>query len=239
LDNRKISTVLLKIKRAGTQWKMPTVIHIGQGKDPFRVLVSCILSLRTRDEVTGPASQRLFALADTPQKLLSLEARRKNPNRNQKGLPGVSKLALCGRVEKAIYPVAFYRRKAQTLREICRELVDQNDAKVPDTLEGLLKIKGVGRKTANLTLILGHGKMGICVDTHVHRISNRWGYVETSSPDATEMALRDRLPKKYWMQFNELLVSFGQNICKPISPLCRQCCVHSHCEKIGVGEKHR
>ena len=224
---------------------MPTVIHIGQGKDPFRVLVSCILSLRTRDEVTGPASQRLFALADTPQKLLSLEARRKSLERNQKTLRDVSNFplagasALCGGVEKAIYPVAFYRRKAQTLRKICRELVDQNDAKVPDTLEELLKIKGVGRKTANLTLILGHGKMGICVDTHVHRTSNRWGYVRTSSPDATEMALRDRLPKKYWMQFNELLVAFGQNICKPISPLCSQCCVHSHCEKIGVGGKHR
>jgi endonuclease-3 len=218
LDNRKISTVLLKIKRVGTHWKMPTVIHIGQGKDPFRVLVSCILSLRTRDEVTGPASQRLFDLADNPEKILSLGS---------------------SEIEKAIYPVAFYRNKAQTLREICQGLVDQNDANVPDTLEELLKIKGVGRKTANLTLILGHGKMGICVDTHVHRISNRWGYVKTSSPDATEMVLRDQLPKKYWMQFNELLVSFGQNICKPISPLCSQCCVHAHCEKIGVGEKHR
>ncbi len=197
---------------------MPTVIHIGQGQDPFRVLASCILSLRTRDEVTEPASQRLFDLADNPGKILSL---------------GLSE------IEKAIYPVAFYRNKAKTLKEICRELVDQNDAKVPDTLEELLKIKGVGRKTANLTLILGHGKMGICVDTHVHRISNRWGYVKTSSPDATEMVLRDQLPQKYWMQFNEWLVSFGQNICKPISPLCSQCCVQSHCEKIGVGEKHR
>lgn len=194
------------------------MVHIGESKDPFRVLVSCILSLRTRDEVTAAASQRLFALADHPQKLLSLDS---------------------DAIEKAIYPVAFYRNKANTLGEICRELVDRNDGKVPDTLEELLKLKGVGRKTANLTLILGHGKMGICVDTHVHRICNRLGYVKTSSPDATEMVLRDQLPKKYWMQLNEVLVAFGQNICKPISPLCSQCCVHSHCEKIGVGDKHR
>ena len=210
--------MIRKITQAGTHWKMPAVIHIGQGKDPFRVLVSCILSLRTRDEVTAAASERLFALADTPQKLLSLDL---------------------NEIEKAIYPVAFYRNKAKTLLDICRELVAHTCGKVPDTLDELLKLKGVGRKTANLTLILGYEKMGICVDTHVHRISNRWGYVETSSPDATEMALRNKLPKKYWMQFNDLLVSFGQNICKPVSPLCSQCCVSDHCEKIGVGDKHR
>jgi endonuclease-3 len=218
LDNRKISTVLRKIKQAGTHWETPAVVHIGESKDSFRVLVSCVLSLRTRDKVTAAVSNRLFALADTPQKLLSLDL---------------------DAIERAIYPVAFYRNKAKTLGEICRELVGHHDAKVPDTLEELLKLKGVGRKTANLTLILGHGKMGICVDTHVHRICNRLGYVKTSSPDATEMVLRDRLPQKYWMQLNELLVLFGQNICKPVSPLCSQCCVHSHCEKIGVGDKHR
>ena len=279
LDNRKISKVIDKIKQAGTHWKMPAVIHIGQEKDPFRVLVSCILSLRTRDEVTAGASKRLFALADTPQKLLSLvsreqilsyspltcaqeplvarvgyrqlplrrgvEARRKNLEGNQKTLHDVSNLplagasALCGGIEKAIYPVAFYRKKAQTLVDICRKLIAHYGAKVPDTLDELLKLKGVGRKTANLTLILGYGKMGICVDTHVHRISNRWGYVKTRSPDATEMALRNKLPKKYWMQYNDLLVSFGQNCCKPISPLCSQCCVSDPCEKIGIGDKHR
>jgi endonuclease-3 len=218
VDNRKISTVLQIIKQAGVSWKTPVVVHIGESNDPFRVLISCILSLRTRDEVTEAASKRLFTLADHPQKLLSLDS---------------------DEIEKAIYPVAFYRNKAKTLIGISRVLVDHHNAKVPDTLEGLLKLKGVGRKTANLTLILGHGKTGICVDTHVHRISNRLGYVKTTSPDATEMALRDRLPKKYWMLLNELLVLFGQNICKPISPLCSQCCVYSHCEKIGVGNKHR
>jgi endonuclease-3 len=218
VDNRKISTVLQKIKQAGVSWKTPVVVHIGKSNDPFCVLISCILSLRTRDEVTEAASKQLFALADHPQKLLSLDSKE---------------------IEKAIYPVAFYRNKAQTLIEISRVLVDHHNAEVPDTLEELLKLKGVGRKTANLTLILGHGKIGICVDTHVHRISNRLGYVKTTSPDATEMALRDCLPKKYWMPLNELLVLFGQNICKPISPLCSQCCVHSHCAKIGVGDKHR
>jgi len=254
LDNRKISQVIRKIKQAATPWKIPTVIHIGgQGKDPFRVLVSCILSLRTRDEVTATASERLFALADTPQKLLSLASRGKISHHSPvtcaqepliargsySNFPLAGASALRGGVEKAIYPVAFYRNKAKTLADICRELVDHNGGKVPDTLDELLKLKGVGRKTANLTLILGHGKMGICVDTHVHRISNRWGYVKTGSADATEMALRKKLPKKYWMQYNELLVSFGQNICKPISPLCSQCCVSDHCEKIGVGDKHR
>jgi endonuclease-3 len=239
VDNRKLSTVLRKIKQAGTSWKTPVVVDIGESGDPFRVLISCILSLRTRDEVTEAASKRLFALADTPRKMLLLEARQKSSERNQRTFHGVSKSALSEGVEKAIYPVAFYRNKARTLIEISRELVDHHNAEVPDTLEELLKLKGVGRKTANLTLILGHGKMGICVDTHVHRICNRLGYVKTATPDATEMALRARLPKKYWMPLNELLVLFGQNICKPISPLCSQCCVHSHCAKIGVGDKHR
>jgi endonuclease-3 len=218
LDNRKISKVIRTLKQAATHWKVPAVIHIGQGNDPFRVLMSCILSLRTRDEVTEVASQRLFALADNPKKLLALDT---------------------NEIESAIYPAAFYRTKAQTLREICRGLIAQYDGEVPVTLEELLKLKGVGRKTANLTLILGHEKMGICVDTHVHRICNRWGYVKTLSADTTEMALRKKLPEKYWMPFNELLVAFGQNICKPISPLCSQCCVSGPCEKIGVGAHHR
>lgn len=191
--------------------------QISWKKDPFRVLVSCVLSLRTRDEVTDAASERLFALADSPKTMVSLEA---------------------DEIEKAIYPVAFYRNKAKTLANLCRELIVRYDGKVPGTLDELLALKGVGRKTANLTLILGYGKMGICVDTHVHRISNRWGYVATNSPDATEMALRDKLPKKYWMEYNDLLVSFGQNCCKPLSPLCSQCCVSEQCKKIGVG-RHR
>ena len=191
--------------------------QISRKQDPFRVLVSCFISLRTRDEVTDAASERLFALADTPQGLLDLTGEE---------------------IEKAIYPAAFYRTKAKTLQHLCRDLIDRFDGRVPDTLENLLELKGVGRKTANLTLTLGHGKMGICVDTHVHRICNRWGYLTTDSADATEMVLREKLPKKYWMEFNDLLVSFGQNVCKPLSPFCNECFLSEQCERIGV-EKHR
>jgi endonuclease-3 len=217
VDNTQIADVIRKIRRASVSWKTPVVTQISQKNDPFRVLVSCILSLRTRDEVTDAASERLFELADSPKLMASLEKEA---------------------IEKAIYPAAFYRNKAETLTNLCHELIDRYDGAVPDTLEELLSFKGVGRKTANLTLTLGHGKMGICVDTHVHRISNRWGYVATKNADATEMALRKKLPKKYWMEFNDLLVSFGQNCCKPLSPMCSQCCVSEQCEKIGVG-KHR
>jgi endonuclease III len=217
VDNTQIANVIRKIRRASVSWKTPVVTQISQQNDPFRVLVSCILSLRTRDEVTDVASEQLFALADSPKLMASLEKET---------------------IEKAMYPVAFYRNKAEALINLCHELIDRYDGAVPDTLEELLSFKGVGRKTANLTLTLGHGKMGICVDTHVHRISNRWGYVATKNADATEMALRKKLPKKYWMEFNDLLVSFGQNCCKPLSPMCSQCCVSEQCEKIGVG-KHR
>ncbi len=216
MDNSQISSWIRKIKRAAVHWETPVVTQISRQKDPFRVLVSCLLSLRTRDEVTDAASERLFSLADSPSKLVSLEK---------------------DVIEKAIYPAAFYRNKAETLSNLCRELISRYDGAVPDTMDELLAFKGVGRKTANLTLTLGHGKPGICVDTHVHRICNRWGYVATKNADATEMILRGKLPKKYWIEFNDLLVSFGQNCCKPLSPLCSQCCVSEHCEKIGVGKQ--
>lgn len=199
------------------KWQTPVVTEVARKGDPFRVLISCLLSLRTRDEVTGAASERLFALADDPQKLLALPLRK---------------------IEKAIYPAAFYRNKSKTLHDICRELLEQHEGQVPANLEALLKLKGVGRKTANLTLILGFDKMGICVDTHVHRISNRWGYIKTKSPDETEMALRENLNRKYWKRFNDLLVTFGQNQCKPISPICSACPLARYCQKVGV-TKHR
>lgn len=193
------------------------VTQVSRQRDPFRVLVSCLLSLRTRDEVTETAFLKLFALADSPEKILTLKPRQ---------------------VEKAIYPVAFYRNKTKTLMDLCRTLIEKYQGRVPQTLEELLTLKGVGRKTANLTVILGFDGMGICVDTHVHRIVNRWGYVSTASPDETEMALRNKLPQKHWKEFNELLVLLGQNICKPLSPLCSQCCIAEFCGKIGVG-RHR
>jgi endonuclease-3 len=189
------------------------ITKISRRQNPFMVLASCLLSLRTRDEITDAASRRLFVLASSPKKLLRLDPKQ---------------------VEKAIYPVAFYRNKTLRLYEISRALIDDNDGKVPDSLDQLLRLKGVGRKTANLTLVLGHNKPGVCVDIHVHRIVNRWGYVQTKSPNETEKALRCKLPKRYWMEINNLLVSFGQNICKPQSPFCSNCVVLEYCEQVGV-----
>ena len=204
---------LKKLKKAVRKFRTPSVTVIAKKNDPFAVLVSCIISLRTRDEVTELASARLFNLAKLPAELLELS--------NVK-------------IEKAIYPAAFYRNKTKSLKELCQVLVKEYSGKVPDKLEELLKLKGVGRKTANLTLILGHNKPGICVDIHVHRISNRWGYVKTKSPDETEMVLREILPKRFWKGFNDLLVSFGQNLCKPVSPFCSSCPIEDQCPKIGV-----
>ena len=186
---------------------------IAKKNDPFAVLISCIISLRTRDEVTEPASARLFTLAKTPSELSKLSD---------------------SKIEKAIYPAAFFRNKSKSMKEMCKVLVEEYSGKVPDKLEELLKLKGVGRKTANLTLTLGHNKPGICVDIHVHRICNRLGYVKTKSPDETEMVLREILPKRYWKGFNDLLVSFGQNFCKSVSPFCTTCAIENHCPKIGV-----
>ena len=162
--------VLAKVKKAVRDCRIPSVTVISQKNDPFAVLVSCIISLRTRDEVTDPASARLLKLAKTPAQLMKLSN---------------------AKLEQAIYPAAFFRNKSQSLKQLCKDLVDNYEGRVPDKLEELLKLKGVGRKTANLTLILGHNKPGICVDIHVHRISNRWGYVKTKSPNETEMVLRD------------------------------------------------
>jgi endonuclease-3 len=184
-----------------------------QTGDPFKVLISCLLSLRTKDKVTAAASRRLFELADNPVSMVKLSVRR---------------------IEKVIYPVGFYKTKARRLKEICQTLLRDYDGQVPDDLDELLKLKGVGRKTANLVVTLGFGKPGICVDTHVHRISNRWGLIATKTPEASEMALREILPARYWISYNDLLVSFGQNICRPISPLCSQCKISQFCDRIAV-----
>lgn len=208
-----ISIYLKHLRKSIKTWPIPVVTAISSKRNPFMVLVSCILSLRTRDMVTASASDRLFVLACTPEDFVNLEPEQ---------------------VEKAIYPVAFFRNKTVTLFNLCRVLIDEYDGKVPELLDELLQIKGVGRKTANLTITLGYGNLGICVDVHVHRISNRWGYVETKSPDETEIALRKMLPKRYWKEFNNLLVSFGQNICKPTSPYCSKCCIEKYCSQTGV-----
>jgi endonuclease III len=194
-----------------------TTVARTMGRDPFKILIGCLLSLRTKDETTGPAAARLFTLAGTAEAMLHLSVEQ---------------------IAKAIYPVGFYRTKATTLLDICHTLVERSGGQVPDTMEGLLDLKGVGRKTANLVLTMGFQKPAICVDTHVHRISNRWRYVRTKTPEDTEFALRRKLPQAYWMLYNDLLVSFGQNICKPISPLCGQCLLADSCPKSGVTQ-HR
>ena len=205
--------VLRRIKKSTRSWRVPVVTILSRQGNPFMVLVGCLLSLRTRDEVTVAAFKRLFVFANSPKKILQTDPKM---------------------VEQAIYPVAFYRNKTIRLYEICRSLVDENGGKVPDTLDKLLKLKGVGRKTANLTLVLGHNKLGICVDVHVHRIANRWGYVNTKSPDETEKVLRGKLPKRYWKEFNNMLVSLGQNICRPQSPYCSKCNISEYCEQNEV-----
>ncbi len=209
-----VDEVLRRLRAVAPAWNAPVVTFIAlQSRDPFRVLVSCLLSLRTKDETTGPASQRLFALADAPQKMLELKERD---------------------IERAIYPVGFYRTKAKTILAISRDLIERYGGKVPDDLDELLTLKGVGRKTANLVLTQGFGKAAMCVDTHVHRISNRWGYVRTKDPHATEMALRRKLPREHWMYYNDLLVAFGQTLCQPLSPKCSLCPVAEYCPKRGV-----
>lgn len=189
------------------------LMDVSNARDPFKVLISCILSLRTKDEVTAQASERLFALAQTPAAMLNLTKEE---------------------IEAAIYPVGFYHRKAEQILEISRVLIGQYDSRVPDDLEELLKFKGVGRKTANIVITMGYKKLGVAVDTHVHRISNRLGLVTTKTPYQTEFALRELLPKKYWIIFNDLLVMHGQTICTPISPKCSICPITEYCKRAGV-----
>ncbi len=214
----EISQIVRTLQRTRPRWNPTSVAAIAeQSRDPFQVLVSCLISLRTKDEVTAESSARLFCLATTPQAMLALPA---------------------ARIARTIYPAGFYRTKAKTIREICRTLLVEHGGKVPEDLEALLRLKGVGRKTANLVVTMGHGRPGICVDTHVHRISNRLGIVETKTPEQTEFALRATLPRRFWIPYNDLLVSFGQNLCKPISPLCSRCPVQALCPRLGVG-RHR
>jgi len=200
------------------QWNPPIITFIAnRGATPFEVLVSTLLSLRTKDEVTGEAARRLLDVARTPEAMIALSPKK---------------------IEKLIYPVGFYPTKAKRLLSISRILLDRYGGKVPDTLEALTALPGVGRKTANLVLVEGFKIPAICVDTHVHRISNRIGYVKTKTPDKTELALRKKLPKRHWVRYNELLVAFGQTLCRPISPFCSRCPVSEMCPQIGV-ERHR
>ncbi|MGH7268426.1 MAG: endonuclease III domain-containing protein [Candidatus Rokuibacteriota bacterium] len=203
-----------RLRRHVRGWRPTAVSEVAaEQRDPFRVLVACLLSLRTQDTTTRSAAARLFRLADSPAAMLRLRPRA---------------------IERAIYPVGFYRTKARVILGVSRDLLARHDGRVPDDLDALLALKGVGRKTANLVLTVGFGKAGICVDTHVHRISNRLGFVRTRTPEQTEMALRAKLPLRYWVEYNDLLVAFGQNVCRPISPRCSACPVAELCLQVGV-----
>ena len=214
VTNRQIDRVLQIVGQTIKAWEPTALGKIAEeSNDPFCVLISCILSQQTKDHVTEGASERLYRLADRPDTMLALSERR---------------------IARAIYPVSFYRTKAGRIREVCRALLTRFAGRVPDSLEALLSLDGVGRKTANLVVTVGYRKPGICVDTHVHRISNRWGYVKTKTPEQTEAALRQKLPERHWIYYNDLLVPFGQHVCRPISPFCSRCPIERWCAKVGV-----
>jgi endonuclease III len=214
MKDKDIHAVMRLLEAEMKQFGLPPVSAMAEEQaDPFKILISTIISARTKDEVTGPATERLFALAASPAAMSALPEEK---------------------IEKAIFPAGFYHTKAKAIRRAAKELVDRFGSRVPDSIEELLTLPGVGRKTANLVVTLAHNKAGICVDTHVHRITNRWGYVKTKTPHETEQALRAKLPKKHWIAINTILVMHGQNICKPISPLCSRCPILTCCARIGV-----
>ena len=219
MDNETIHDVIRRLEQEYPKWREPIVSQLaGQHrKDPFLVLIGTLLSLRTRDETTAGAIERLWALADNPTDMAALDP---------------------DAIAKAIYPVGFYNNKSHTIIEVCDQLLTRWNGRVPDDLDLLLTLPGVGRKTANLVVAIGYGKDAICVDTHVHRISNRFGYVDTKTPDQTEAALREKLPRRYWIRYNDLLVAFGQQLCGPLSPRCSTCPVGDLCPRLGV-TRHR
>ena len=209
-----VSKALRILRRVAPGWNAPVITLVAaESRDPFLTLVGCILSLRTRDQTTAVAARELFARARTPAAILALSHRQ---------------------LEKCIYPVGFYRTKARVIRQLSRDLIDKFGGRVPDDIDALLTLKGVGRKTANLVVTEAYGKPGICVDTHVHRISNRWGLVRTATPEKTETALRTVLPRRHWLEYNGLLVAFGQTVCQPRFPWCSRCPIERLCPKIGV-----
>lgn len=211
----QVTAALRIVKREIRQWEEPVlgVVARESNRDPFRILISCLLSLRTKDKTTGEASARLYALAHQPATMLTIPLQQ---------------------IELAIYPVCFYRTKAKSIHAICHRLLDVYGGAVPDSIEELVTLSGVGRKTANLVVTVAFGKPGICVDIHVHRISNRWGYVKTETPEETEVALRKKLPGQHWITFNDLLVPYGQHICQPVSPFCSKCKLTEYCDRVGV-----
>lgn len=215
MRQEQIHAAIRIVKREIRRWQEPVVGVVAKesGRDPFLILISTLLSLRTKDRTTREAGDRLFAIARTPATMLKLPLKK---------------------LERVIYPVGFYRTKAKAIHQICRKLIDEYGGVVPDSIDELVTLPGVGRKTANLVVTIGYGKPGICVDIHVHRISNRWGYIKTKTPEESEQALRRTLPKQYWIIYNDLLVPYGQNLCLPVSPLCSTCKLTELCDRAGV-----
>lgn len=210
----EIHTVFKTLREEYKGWQTPAVTIVAQcNGSPFKVLISCLISLRTKDGVTAQASSRIFERAQTPETMAELSA---------------------DEIAQLIYPAGFYRTKAEQIAQLSRRLVNEYRGTVPDDIDELLTFKGVGRKTANLVITLGFGMAGICVDTHVHRICNRLGYLCTKNPDETERVLRSQLPPEYWIEINDLLVAFGQNHCYPVSPRCSNCRLAGICDRIGV-----
>jgi endonuclease-3 len=218
---RTVERVMRGLAKAITGLELPAVEKVSEehAEDPFRILIATILSARTQDATTHAASTRLFRRARTPRSMAKLPVRE---------------------IEKLIYPVSFYRNKARHVKACCEMLVSRFGGKVPSTMDELLMLPGVGRKTANLVLILGFKSVqNICVDTHVHRISNRLGWVKTVTPDETEAALYRATDKRWWPYINLYLVTWGQNVCRPLSPRCGDCAIHGECPRMGVQRRTR
>jgi len=213
MHNQDIHQVIAILRQHVKGWTPPLVDDHAPAWTPYQILIATILSLRTKDTLTAQVAPRLFALARTPHAMITHSAEQ---------------------IEQVIYPVGFYHTKARNILAISHTLIEQYGGAVPNTLEQLLKLPGVGRKTANLVITAGYGLPGICVDVHVHRISNRWGYVTTATPEQTEFALRAKLPPEYWLEYNGLLVSMGQNLCTPTSPWCSRCPLTQFCQRMGV-----
>jgi endonuclease III len=218
ITNKNIDGILRTVQNTVKAYDIPVLEKFNElTRDPYWVLISCILSLRAKDETTEKVAKALYAAAPSPEKVLKIPVKK---------------------MEKIVYRSGFYKVKARNVLNITRTILEKYKGRVPDEIDELMTIKGVGRKTANLVVTVAFNKPGICVDTHVHKISNRWGYVRTKTPDETEMKLREILPQKYWMKINMWLVLFGQNVCLSVSPWCSKCPLEKQCPKVGV-EKHR
>ena len=216
-----IEEIFRLLKKELEKYNMPVVSHPDWDdivKTPFTTLISCLLSLRTKDEVTAEASYKLFKKYNTPEQLVKVSEKE---------------------IQSLIYPVGFYKTKTKRIKEISKTILENYDGKVPEDFKELLKLKGVGRKTANIVMVYGHNKQGFLpIDTHCHRIPNRLGWIKTKTPEQTEEDLKEVLPKKYWDDFNHFFVKFGQTICVPISPFCSKCPIKKYCKQISV-KKYR